>query len=139
LIGVTAIGLGYYLRNDHGFTPHTPQTMHTPKKNAPHVLMVMIDTLRADYFYGENFDFPHAPALQNYAKESLVFTDVEAAGGWTIASIGALFSGLHPGTLKPDTRVLPSWAPSMASYFAAAGYNTHAFVDNAILQPRSGF
>ncbi len=103
------------------------------------VLFVVIDTLRADTLYGERRDFPLAPAMGALAGRSTVFWDAESAAGWTIPSVATLMTGMHPERLYSARGYLPSWAPTLAERLRAAGYRTHAVVDNTLLEPRTGF
>ena len=116
-----------------------PPTWSVEAKQPAHVLFVVLDTLRADTLYGESFDFPDAPEIGALAKESSVFADVEASAGWTIPSTATLLTGVYPIALGADRGYLPDWAPTYAEILRAAGWRTHAVVDNALLDHKSGF
>lgn len=104
------------------------------------VLWITIDTLRADTVYGAQLDFPLTPSLRSFARDALVFADAESAAGWTIPSVATMFTAMYPEALySPLGYLLPSWAPTVAERLRAAGYATHALVDNALLEPRNGF
>ncbi len=103
------------------------------------VLLVVIDTLRADTLYGPHRDFPYAPSLRALAKQSLVFTDAESAAGWTVPSVASLLTGISPVSLGAYRRDLPAWSDTLADRLRDVGYRTHAVVDNALLEPQSGF
>lgn len=103
------------------------------------VLWIVVDTLRADTLYGENLSFPHTPKIKALAEQSHIFTDAEAAAGWTLPSIATLLTGIHPTTLYSARGYLPNWAPTAAQRLKRAGYQTHAFMDNYLLERRNGF
>ena len=63
---------------------------------APNVLVVVVDTLRADRLgcYG-NTPSP-SPTLDGLAGQGVVFTEAVAQASWTLPSIASLLTGLHP-------------------------------------------
>lgn len=137
---------GYFGRLGRNLTPPVVSPAAKAGRPAP-VLMVMIDTLRADTLYGvapgssERPTFPLAPQLRDWAdnQQVVTLTDAESAAGWTIPSVATLFTGIHPVTLYSARHFLPAWAPTLATRLLNAGYTTHAVVDNALLEPRNGF
>src|SRR5262245_47840918 len=62
------------------------------------LLIVRVDTLRADELgaYGKQPSI--TPALDQLAAGSVVFTRAHAAASWTLPSVGALFSSLFPAS-----------------------------------------
>lgn len=135
---VAVATLGYSLRVSR-VQPVQQDIASIPAQSPVPVLWIVIDTLRADTLYGDNLDFPHAPALKALAEDSHVFTDAEAAAGWTLPSVATLFTGIHPTTLYSARGYLPNWAPTAAQRLKRAGYQTHAFMDNYLLERRNGF
>jgi hypothetical protein len=61
------------------------------------VVLVTIDALRRDRLglYGYT-DQPTSPALDAWSREAIVFDGAVAPAPWTIASLGALFTGRYP-------------------------------------------
>ncbi len=133
---VAVVTAGFAGRVGRRLKPPPPVVDAQPPPTS--VLWVVIDTLRSDTLYGDAVDFPSAPRLRQLAAESLVFTDTETAAGWTLPSMATLFTGLHPTALEAS-KLLPDWAPTVAERLHAAGYATHAVVDNALLEPRNGY
>ncbi|MBI3179450.1 MAG: sulfatase [Deltaproteobacteria bacterium] len=101
------------------------------------VLWVLMDALRADTLYDN--DFGNAPGIGAFARDALVFTDAESTASWTIPSVATLFTGIHNTTMDASAGFLPDWAPTVAEHLRAAGYQTHAVVDNPLLEARNGF
>ncbi len=143
LVLVFAGSLGSTLLRRSGASEphHEPKGTPVLAERPLHVLWIVIDTLRADTLYGpgDALDFPHAPHLAELAREAVVFFDVEASAGWTLPSTATLLTGIHPVTLGAERGFLPPWAPSIADRLRAAGFGTHAFVDNALLDHVNGF
>ncbi len=136
LLWLTIAGAGFSLRV--GRNPPEPVARRplTASRPAP-ILWVLMDALRADTLYAQ--DFRNAPALGDFAQDALVFTDAESTASWTIPSVATLFTGIHNTTTDASAGLLPDWAPTVAAHLRAAGYATHAVVDNPLLERRNGF
>lgn len=123
--------------------PDRPLTLGPPTAppvpGARSVLLVVVDTLRADTLYGPELSFPLTPELGAWAREQTVFTDAESAASWTIPSMGTVLTGILPERHYASRGYLPEWAPTLAGRLRAAGYDTVALVDNDILERRNGF
>ncbi len=130
--------LGYSLRVSR-VTPNNTEVHPVAATKPAPVLWIIIDTLRADTFYGPNQDFPLTPEFKSLAGDFHQFTDAEAPAGWTLPSIATLMTGIHPTTLYSARGYLPNWAPTAAQRLKRAGYRTHAFMDNYLLERRNGF
>src|SRR5262245_32126367 len=106
----------------------------------PNVLLITLDTTRADRmgFLGSTKGL--TPALDALARESVVFTRAYAQAPITTVSHATILTGTFP----PFHRVndfgspLPSSVPSLPALFKGAGYRTGAFVASLVLDPRTG-
>ena len=106
------------------------------------MLLVSIDTLRADrlgcYGYGRDT----SPALDRFAAERAVrFANAVAESSWTIPSHVTLLSGLHPrshGVTRPGLAPA-SDVPLLAERLAEAGYYTFAVTGGGWLAEEQGF
>jgi choline-sulfatase len=104
------------------------------------VLLVTLDTTRADRmgFLGSTRGL--TPALDALAREAIVFTRAYAQAPITTVSHATLLSGTFP----PFHRVTDFGAPLAPSVpylpdlLHAAGYRTAAFVGSLVLDPRTG-
>jgi arylsulfatase A-like enzyme/Flp pilus assembly protein TadD len=105
------------------------------------VLLVSIDTLRADALgaYGN----PHAqtPGLDRLARDGVVFQDVHAHNVVTLPSHATMLSGRLPmehGIRDNSGFRFPEDVPTLATLLEAAGYRTAAFVSAFVLDSRFG-
>jgi arylsulfatase len=107
----------------------------------PDVLLVVIDTLRADHLGAYGFPLPTSPHLDRFAEESVVFERALAASANTVPSHASLMTsrfvrehsvGWVNGTTRLDGVV------TLAERFREAGYATGAFVSNFVLRRASG-
>jgi len=63
------------------------------------VLVVMLDTVRADHLGLYGYKIGTSPNLDAFAKSSVVFDQHIANSSWTRPSMGSVFTGLYPHTL----------------------------------------
>jgi len=99
------------------------------------VVLVSIDTLRADHLgvYGhERFT---SPVIDAVAAEGTVFDDASATAPWTLPSHASMLTGLYPRRHRVSTMKtsLPQDVPTLAGMLAKAGFATAAVVNNTWL------
>jgi arylsulfatase A-like enzyme len=123
---------------------------------AAHVVVVLIDTLRADRlpFYGHDRDT--APFLSELAARGAVFENAFSASSWTAPAAASLFTGLYPpqhgvvtGLIatrrlqKKDPTVtvnrLPERLTTLGEVMKQAGYRTFGVSNNANIRGELGF
>ncbi len=107
----------------------------------PDVLLIVVDTLRADHLSAWGYGQPTSPHLDALAADALRFTHVQTPRAKTLPAVASLLTGLYPhdhGVRDNATR-LPDGTPLLAQALASAGYRTSAVVGNFVLQDaRSG-
>lgn len=109
------------------------------------LLLVVIDTLRADrlgvYGHGE----PTSPELDRFSQAAVVYEHTVAPAPFTMPSMAAMFTGLYPdrtGVVNHSVhdRLTQSPEPTLAELASRAGYQTAAVVTNPWLSdPKMGF
>ena len=108
----------------------------------PNVLLISIDTLRADRLGCYGYERDTSPALDRFAAERAVrFAAAVAESPWTVPSHVTLLSGLHPishGVRLPDLAPGPD-VPLLAELLTDAGYSTVALTDGGWLSEAWGF
>jgi arylsulfatase A-like enzyme len=94
----------------------------------PSVVLVIIDTLRADALGCYNAAYPDlSPEIDALARKGVQFLDVTAQSSWTRPSVGSLLTSVHPrklGIYSEKYDVLPEGAVTLAETLRAAGYET---------------
>ncbi len=121
------------------------------------VLVISVDTLRADHLGCYGYTRATSPRIDAIAKEGVLFEQVVAPAPWTLPSYGSFFTGCSPamhragvntdkehrfgrdedGT-KKELEVLRSDLPTLAETLAAAGYATAGFQANSFLRAKNG-
>lgn len=106
------------------------------------VLLITLDTTRADHLscYGQGF--ARTPNLDALAARGVRFEDAIAQVPLTIPSHACIMTGSYPevnGVRGMGGFVLSSTHPTIASVTHAAGFATAAFVGSSVLNRRFGF
>ncbi|HET9317265.1 MAG TPA: sulfatase, partial [Vicinamibacteria bacterium] len=105
------------------------------------VLLITIDTLRADHLGLYGYRRPTSPRLDAFAKRAVVFDQAYTYWPKTRGSFVALMSGRRDsqtgyGKTHP---LLLDFNPSLAQVLKQAGYRSAATVDNANVAAQHGF
>ena len=101
------------------------------------VIVVSFDALRADALgvYGSSRET--SPAIDEFARGSLVFDSAHTSAPVSPTSFAAAFTGMLPW------RVFRAWnldySNTLARQFADAGFETGAFINNVHLSPERHF
>ncbi|MEA2604431.1 MAG: choline-sulfatase [Acidobacteriota bacterium] len=105
----------------------------------PNVLIITIDTLRADHVGAYGYGPARTPSLDRLAREGVRCADAVAAAPITLPSHSSLFTGLYPpahGVRDNGAYALSDRAVTLAERLKAAGYRTQAFVSALVLNRR---
>ena len=105
------------------------------------VILVVIDTLRADRLPIYGYSAGRAPSLTAFAREAVVFDRAYAHAPQTLPSHASMFSGLLPFEHKVRDNLgfaLGQSTPTLAAMFGASGYKTGGFVSAFVLRPETG-
>ena len=113
-----------------------------PNEGAPPIVLVVIDTLRADalplYSSDAQARTPHFEAL---AADSVFFPNSFSQAPWTRPSFGTLFTGLYPSTHGAVVKaaVLSDRWTTLAEVLRQRGYYTQGFANNRNIAATLGF
>lgn len=111
-----------------------------PYANAP-VILISIDTLRADRLRIYGYRNGSTPVLDQLGSESIVFENVFSHYPLTLPAHASLLSGQLPtrhGVRDNLGYTLPSDTPTLAARFKLAGYRTGAAVSAYVLRHQTG-
>ena len=96
----------------------------------PNVLFLLIDTLRADKFYGKE-KTSTTPNIDNLIKNGTYFDQAISCGDGTILSWSGLFTGLHPfktGIKSQGYKKIDSNVTSYFSILKKQGYSFYSYI-----------
>jgi len=108
---------------------------------APDVVLLTIDTLRADHVGAYGDESARTPTLDGLAATGTLFTDCTTPVPITLPGHASLMTGQLPprtGVRNNLTYALPEGIPTLAEVFADHGYDTAAFVGAFPLDARFG-
>ena len=113
-----------------------------PTQDRPDVLLITVDTLRADRLGSYGFELDTSPHVDALASRGVVFERAIAASSVTAPAHASImtsrFTRGHTVGWSNGLSMLAS-GPTLAELFRAAGYETAAFVGNRLLTRRLGF
>lgn len=106
----------------------------------PNIVLISVDTLRADHLSLYGYPKQTSPFLDEWARRKAVtFENVVAPSPWTLPSHVTMFTGLDSlahGHNYQDP--VPSHMPLLAQRLRAEGYKTIAITGGGFLHPRYG-
>jgi arylsulfatase A-like enzyme len=114
-----------------------------------HVVIVCIDTLRADHVGAYGYDRETTPFLDELARQGVRFRHAWAPSSWTVPSVASLMTSLlpeehgafvpgeprHLSDARPPQQIAPG-VPTLPELLAAAGFATGLFSANPFLYGR---
>jgi arylsulfatase A-like enzyme len=112
-----------------------------PDDRRPNVVLIVVDTLRADHLSLYGYPRPTSPNLDRLARESVVFDRAFTVMSHTLPAHVSLVTGVHPAThqVLSNGWVYDARWPTLATRLRDAGYASAAFVSGFPLDRQSGF
>ncbi len=102
-----------------------------PPTESPNVLLVVLDTVRADHLSLHGYNRPTSPNLEQLAAHGIRFDQARAAAPWTLASHANMFTGLWSRELAIGwMHPLRGDVPILAEFLGSLGYATAGCVGN---------
>jgi arylsulfatase A-like enzyme len=133
-----------YLHDLAIFQPTPSEHVATPEQ--PNVVLITIDTLRADHLGVYGYDPEISPNIDGLARRGVVFDQAISQAPWTSPSVSSFITSLHPtevgvcrqGIVAADQHV-DRMRVTLAEVFQEAGYRTQAYADNPIIAPENRY
>src|SRR5262249_15611584 len=122
-----------------------------PAGSGPNVLLLLVDTLRADRLGIYGADRNASPALDRFAARGLVFDVAVSQASWTMPAVASVLTGLHPrshGAVGPlleaaddaaGGTLLPSGVVTLAELAQQVGVTTVGVSTNSIIGRDTNF
>lgn len=110
-------------------------------EDAPNVILIGVDTLRADRISSYGYTGSQTPHMDALAADGVRYEEMTAQASWTKPSFATIFTSLYPSshtaTGKPHR--LPQAVITLAEALAARGYHTGGVADNPSISAAFGF
>lgn len=97
----------------------------------PNVIVIVLDTFRADHIGAYGNTWVQTPNLDAFAAESILFEDASSTSTWTLPSAASLYTGREPQqhrAIGAKFRQMNPEVPSAPEIFKTRGYATWALV-----------
>ncbi len=107
----------------------------------PNVIVIVVDTLRADHLSHYGYTRETSPGLAEFAARATRFTRAYSTSSWTQPSIASLFTGLLPASHNVVVRgaVVSAELETVAERLAQSGWQTAAFSGNMLVGKLTGY
>ena len=122
-------------------TSQTPAAIPESLLDKPNVILIMVDTLRADhlpcYGYSEN----KTPNIDRFASDSVLYKNTFGQSSWTKPQAATLLTSLYPSShntyLKPH--ILPDALDTLPEVMSSLGFHTLGIVNVIHFSPGFNF
>jgi len=107
----------------------------------PNLVLVSIDTVRADHLEAYGYERSTAPNLTALARDGVLFEDAISQASWTLPSMATLFTSLYPsqhGAVRGNHR-LSGEVWTVAEALRERGYRTLGVASHLFVGKRRGF
>jgi choline-sulfatase len=118
-----------------------PKTPEAARRTPPNLVLITMDTTRADHLGAWGYRDAHTPNLDALAARGTRFVRVDTAAPITLPSHSTILTGLFPprhGVRDNGTFVLSPKVETLAKRLAARGYDTAAVISAVVLARRQG-
>ena len=111
----------------------------------PNILLISIDTLRADHLGCYGYDRPTSPNIDSLARKGVLFEDAFSPASWTLPGHMSIFTSLYPSFHKLTHNAmlgnlrLDSSERTITELLRGLGYRTASFVTHPFLAAAWGF
>lgn len=111
------------------------------EKGPPNVVLISIDTLRADHLGAYGYERPTSPNIDALAAEGVLFENAVSPSSWTLPGHASMLSGLSPyrhGAVSGAVRIRED-VPLLPEMMRARGYGTVGLVNAPFVSRNYGF
>ncbi len=112
------------------------------QSDRPNILLVTLDTFRADRIGAYGYKGAETPNLDRLAREGVHFTDATSQAPLTAPAHAAMMTGQYPGRLgirNNGATPIPIETTTLAERLKGAGYRTGAFIGAFVVDRAYGF
>ena len=113
----------------------------TPSPESKNILLIVVDTLRADRLPSYGYRPGRTPALDRFTEDALRFDSAFANASWTRPSFASILSGRFAGSHRTMAKgdALPDELTTLPEVLRSGGYQTYGVVTNYNIAPFFNF
>jgi arylsulfatase A-like enzyme len=110
------------------------------KDGRPNVVLITIDTLRADHLSSYGYARPTSPRIDDFAAEAILFEEVCCQSSQTLPSHASILVGTNPRSHKVISHesFVDEDIMTLAEILKRRGYRTAAFISSHALDSKYG-
>jgi arylsulfatase A-like enzyme len=108
-----------------------------PSAEPPNVLLLLVDTLRADRLSVYGYERDTSPFLESFAQDAVRFDNVHAQAGCTFPSVNSILTSRYTAPFLRAARTgwgIPETTPSLPRILRAEGYATAAISASPVVR-----
>ncbi|MCP5055999.1 MAG: sulfatase-like hydrolase/transferase [bacterium] len=122
-------------------TPAAEISARLAALGTPDIVLIVVDTLRADWTTPYGFEKDTTPELARWASRGVLFENALSQSSWTKMSMASLMTSLWPRShaLRAAQDGLGEAAVTLAELLQQAGYATYGVQTNGWLHQSFGF
>jgi len=114
----------------HGVTQAAATGLPRAPQASTNVLIVVMDTVRADHFSALGYSRSTTPNLDRLASQGVLFENAMSTSSWTLPAHASLLTGRYPFEHGAEVKTYDGRYPTLPEAFRARGYRTGAFSAN---------
>ena len=125
-----------------GWLREKQATSSLPKSqtDAPNVIVIVVDTLRADHLSTYGYERDTSPFLDSLAQQGVKFNAAISPSSWTQPSHASMLTGRYTYEHQAETKPLDGRFTTIGEELQTQGYRTGAFSANTLFfSRRQGF
>jgi arylsulfatase A-like enzyme len=133
LLGILALAGASSCRRDE--KPKPPATTAERDKPLPNIIVLTVDTLRADHLAMYGYSRYTMPSIETFARNAIVFDQAVVPRGSTRPSYASMLTGLYPFRhgVRSNRMQMHADLVTLPEILKEHGYHTAAFVSNFVL------
>src|SRR5262245_1777708 len=110
-------------------------------EDRPDLVLILVDTLRADHLHAYGYPRETSPALDSLAARGVLFEQAISAAPWTLPASMSILTGRLPShhRLENDGMKLSSGIPTLPEVLRDSGYATRGVVSHIYVGRPFGF
>jgi arylsulfatase len=120
----------------------TSLTVKGESVDRPNIILITLDTLRADHMGCYGYRFATTPRLDEFARQSTIFANCISTAPYTAPAVWSLMTSQYRTVHSvgaPDKPKIIGDQSTLARVLRKAGYRTTAFVSNYVLRRERRF
>jgi arylsulfatase A-like enzyme len=129
---------------NHKLNPTLPAAPARQKADMPNVVLLVMDTVRADHLSAYGYERRTTPNLDKFAQGAIRYTNAIATSDITLSTHASIFTGLYPSWhgayivhgRNPAPRALSPKFETLTEVLSQKGYLTMAVIANYALLGR---